>query len=248
MRIPIIAGNWKMNMNLENATKLVEKIKSESTKTDVEIVVCCPAIYISEIKKAIAGSKVKIGAQNMHWADSGAFTGEISADMLNDIGVDYVILGHSERRQIFGETDEEVNKKIKKAIEKKIRPILCVGETLEEREEGRTHDVVKKQVTACLDGVKPEDMLEMVIAYEPIWAIGTGKTASSKDANDVVSFIRGIIDNKYGEKVSDAVRIQYGGSVKPNNATEIMNEYDIDGALVGGASLDAESFLAIVNF
>ncbi|MGV8146536.1 MAG: triose-phosphate isomerase [Alkaliphilus sp.] len=248
MRIPIIAGNWKMNMNLENATKLVEEIRNEATKTDVEIVVCCPSIYISEIKKIIEGSNVKIGAQNMHWADSGAFTGEISADMLNDVCVDYVILGHSERRQIFGETDEVVNKKIKKAIGKKIKPILCVGETLEEREEGRTHDVVKKQVETCLEGVTSEEMKEVVVAYEPIWAIGTGKTASSKDANDVVSFIRGIIDKKYGEKVSDAVRIQYGGSVKPNNATEIMSEYDIDGALVGGASLDAESFLAIVNF
>ena len=248
MRKPIIAGNWKMNKTMNEALDLVDEIKDETNKTDVEVVVCCPFTVISEVKKAIEGSKVKLGAQNMHWEDEGAFTGEISANMLKDLGVDYVIIGHSERRQYFGETDEVVNKKVIKAIEKGLKPIICVGETLNEREKNKTFDIVKRQTLTALEGVGKDGMNDVVIAYEPVWAIGTGKTASSQDANEVIAYIRFLLQNKYGIEVSERVRIQYGGSVKPSNATEIMNETDIDGALVGGASLKAEEFLGIVNF
>lgn len=248
MRKPIIAGNWKMNKTMNEALELVDEIKDETNKTDVEVVVCCPFTVISEVKKAIEGSKVKLGAQNMHWEDEGAFTGEISANMLKDLGVDYVIIGHSERRQYFGETDEVVNKKVIKAIEKGLKPIICVGETLNEREKNKTFDIVKRQTLTALEGVGKDGMNDVVIAYEPVWAIGTGKTASSQDANEVIAYIRSLLQNKYGIEVSERVRIQYGGSVKPSNATEIMNETDIDGALVGGASLKAEEFLGIVNF
>ncbi|MDI9475620.1 MAG: triose-phosphate isomerase [Natronincolaceae bacterium] len=248
MRKPIIAGNWKMNKTMNEALELVDEIKDETNKTDVEVVVCCPFTVISEVKKAIEGSKVKLGAQNMHWEDEGAFTGEISANMLKDLGVDYVIIGHSERRQYFGETDEVVNKKVIKAIEKGLKPIICVGETLNEREKNKTFDIVKRQTLTALEGVGKDGMNDVVIAYEPVWAIGTGKTASSQDANEVIAYIRFLLQNKYGIEVSERVRIQYGGSVKPSNATEIMNETDIDGALVGGASLKAEEFLGIVNF
>lgn len=248
MRKPIIAGNWKMNKTISEALELINEIKDEANKTDVEVVVCCPFTAISEVKKAIEGSKVKLGAQNMHWEDEGAFTGEISANMLKDLGVDYVIIGHSERRQYFNETDEIVNKKAVKAIEKGLKPIICVGETLNEREKNRTLDVVKRQTLAALRGVGKDEMNDVVIAYEPVWAIGTGKTASSQDANEVIAYIRSLLQDKYGIKISEEVRIQYGGSVKPSNAAEIMNEIDIDGALVGGASLKAEEFLGIVNF
>ncbi|HZK56842.1 MAG TPA: triose-phosphate isomerase [Clostridia bacterium] len=248
MRRPIIAGNWKMNKTISEALGLVNEIKEEANKTDVEVVVCCPFTVISEVKRAIEGSKIKLGAQNMHWEDEGAFTGEISANMLRDLGVDYVIIGHSERRQYFNETDEIVNKKIIKAIEKGLNPIVCVGETLGEREKNRTFDVVKKQTLAAFKDIGNDGMKGVVIAYEPIWAIGTGKTASSQDANEVIAYIRSLLENKYGIEISEEVRIQYGGSVKPSNATEIMNEIDIDGALVGGASLKAEEFLGIVNF
>ncbi|HZK38455.1 MAG TPA: triose-phosphate isomerase [Clostridia bacterium] len=248
MRKPIIAGNWKMNKTINEALGLVNEIKEEANKTDVEVVVCCPFTVISEVKKAIEGSKVKLGAQNMHWEEEGAFTGEISANMLKDLGVDYVIIGHSERRQYFNETDEIVNKKVVKAIEKGLKPIICVGETLNEREKNRTFDVVKRQTLAALESVGKDEMNDVVIAYEPVWAIGTGKTASSQDANEVIAYIRSLLQNKYGIEISEEVRIQYGGSVKPSNATEIMNEIDIDGALVGGASLKAEEFLEIVNF
>ena len=248
MRKPIIAGNWKMNKTINEALGLVNEIKEEANKTDVEVVVCCPFTVISEVKKAIEGSKVKLGAQNMHWKDEGAFTGEISANMLKDLGVDYVIIGHSERRQYFNETDEVVNKKVVKAIEKGLKPIICVGETLNEREKNRTIDVVKRQTLAALEGISRDEMKDVVIAYEPVWAIGTGRTASSQDANEVIAYIRSLLQDKYGIEISEEVRIQYGGSVKPSNATEIMNEIDIDGALVGGASLKAEEFLEIVNF
>lgn len=248
MRKPIIAGNWKMHKITNEALELVNGIKDEASKTDVEVVVCCPFTILSEVKKALEGSKVKLGAQNMHWEDEGAFTGEISANMLVDLGVDYVIIGHSERRQYFNETDETVNKKVIKAIEKGLRPIVCVGETLEEREEDKTFDIIKKQTLAAFENIHSEDMEKVVIAYEPIWAIGTGKTASSQEANEVIAYIRSLIEEKYGTEVSEEIRIQYGGSVKSSNATEIMNETDIDGALVGGASLKAEEFLGIVNF
>lgn len=248
MRKPIIAGNWKMHKTIDEALELVNQIKDEVSKTDVEVVVCCPFIALSEVKKALAGSNLKLGAQNMHWENEGAFTGEISAKMLRSIGVDYVIIGHSERRQYFNETDEIVNKKVIKALETGLKPIVCVGETLEERESNETFDVIKKQILAAFENVEGMDMAKVVVAYEPIWAIGTGKTASSTEANEVISYIRSLIEEKYGVDVSEKVRIQYGGSVKGSNATEIMNERDIDGALVGGASLKADEFLEIVNF
>lgn len=248
MRKPIIAGNWKMHKTIDEALRLVNDIKDEANKTDVEVVICCPFTVIFEVGKVIKGTKLKLGAQNMHWEEDGAFTGEISANMLKDLGVDYVIIGHSERRQYFNETDEIVNKKVIKAVEKKLKPIICVGETLDEREQNKTFDVIKRQTLAALENVAGDSMKDVVIAYEPIWAIGTGKTASSQDANEVIAYIRSLLQNNYGTEISEETRIQYGGSVKPSNATEIMNEVDIDGALVGGASLKAEEFLAIVNF
>ena len=248
MRKPIIAGNWKMHKTMNEALKLANDIKDEANKTDVEIVICCPFTVMSEVKKAIEGTKVKLGAQNMHWEEEGAFTGEISANMLKDLGVDYVIIGHSERRRYFNETDEIVNKKVIKAIEKGLKPIICVGETLDEREKNKTFDIVKRQTLIALENIGRDEMINVVIAYEPIWAIGTGKTASSQDANEVIAYIRSLLQDKYGSEISEEIRIQYGGSVKPSNATEIMNEADIDGALVGGASLKAKEFLEIVNF
>lgn len=248
MRKPIIAGNWKMHKVTDEALDLVNKIKDKINETDVEVVVCSSFVALSEIKKAISGSNLKLGAQNMHWEDEGAYTGEISANMLKYIGVDYVIIGHSERRQYFNESNETVNKKVIKAIETGLKPIVCVGETLEEREDQKTFDIIKEQVLAAFDNVNKDGALNTVVAYEPIWAIGTGKTASSNEANEVISYIRSLIKDKYGVEVSEEIRIQYGGSVKPANVTEIMNETDIDGALVGGASLDAEKFLEVVNF
>lgn len=248
MRKPIIAGNWKMNKVTKEALDLVNQIKEEVHKTEVEVVVCCPFTVLSEVQKALAGSNLKLGAQNMHWEEDGAYTGEISANMLKDIGVEYVILGHSERRQYFNETDETVNKKLKKAIEVNLKPIVCIGESLEEREANKTFDVIQKQILGAFEGIPAEAMDNVVLAYEPIWAIGTGKTASSAEAQEVITYIRSLVEGKYGVDISEEVRIQYGGSVKASNATEIMNETDIDGALVGGASLKAEEFLGIVNF
>lgn len=248
MRKPIIAGNWKMNKTISESRELVNQIKDITKDTDVEVVVCTPFLALSDIKKEIEGTDLKLGAQNMHWEDNGAYTGEISPVMLKDLGIDYVIIGHSERRQYFNETDETVNKKAKAALNYDINPIICVGETLEERENGKDKDKVKSQILKALEDIKSEDMLKIVIAYEPIWAIGTGKTASSTDANDMIAYIREIVKEKYGENISEKIRIQYGGSVKPNNVTEIMNQSDIDGALVGGASLKADDFTKIIKF
>lgn len=247
MRTPIIAGNWKMNKTIDEAIQLVNDIKN-NLKEEVEVVVCVPFTALNEVKKIISGTKLKLGAQNMHWEESGAFTGEISPLMLKEIGVDYVIIGHSERRQYFNETDETVNKKIKSALNHNITPIVCVGETLEQREDNIEKEVVKSQVLKAFEDISAEDMVKIVIAYEPIWAIGTGKTATKEEANDMISFIRTTIMDKYDRGVSDKVRIQYGGSVKPSNITEIMNQSDIDGALVGGASLKAEDFIKLISF
>jgi len=247
VRIPIIAGNWKMNKTIEEAIKLVREIKN-NLRDDVETVVCVPFTSLYEVKKEIAGTSLKLGAQNMHWEDSGAFTGEISPIMLKEIGVDYVIIGHSERRQYFGETDETVNKKIKSAIKHNITPIVCVGETLEQREANIEKEIVKSQVLKAFSGIEGINIENMVIAYEPVWAIGTGKTASKEDANDMIAFIRNIIMEEYGRETADRVRIQYGGSVNSGNITEIMNQSDIDGALVGGASLKPEEFVKLMSF
>lgn len=248
MRTPIIAGNWKMNKTLKEAVELVQGIKDGERNKGVEAVICVPFTHLNRLKEEIKGTDIKLGAQNMHWEDSGAYTGEISPMMLDEIGIDYVIIGHSERRQYFNETDETVNKKIKTALKYEIAPIVCVGETLEQREKGIEKDIVKDQVLNALEEIKAEDIKKIVFAYEPIWAIGTGRTASSKDANDMLGFIRETICSKYGEEVSNSVRIQYGGSVKPNNIKELMAEEHIDGALVGGASLKAEDFLKLINF
>lgn len=237
-----------MHNTAEEAVKLVNELKAGVGNTDVKVVICCPFTVLADVKKAVEGSNIKVGAQNMHWEDTGAYTGEISADMLKDVGVEYVIIGHSERRQYFNETDETVNKKVIKALEKGLIPILCVGETLEEREAEKTFEVVKTQTLKALENIEEAEMGKIVVAYEPVWAIGTGKTASPEDANAVIAYIREVIKEKYGEEISELVAIQYGGSVKAANATEIMNQEDIDGALVGGASLKAEEFLAIVNF
>lgn len=248
MRVPIIAGNWKMNNTISQSLLLINEIKKHSLSKEVEAVVCVPFISLNQVKKAIEGTNIRLGAQNMHWEDRGAYTGEVSPTMLKEIGIDYCIIGHSERRQYFGETDEMVNKKVKSALKYNIKPIICVGETLEERENAKEEEVVKKQVLKALEAIDKEDIKDIVIAYEPIWAIGTGKTASSDDANQMCKFIRETIGDKYDKEAKDNIRIQYGGSVKPANIKELMTKEDIDGALVGGASLVAEDFAALVNY
>jgi len=249
MRTPLIAGNWKMNNNIEESLKLVETLISLTTtiNNSVDILICPPFTALYPIKKLLNGSNIKLGAQNMHFENFGAYTGEISAKMLENIGVDYVIIGHSERRQYFNETDETVNKKLKVAINYGIKPILCVGETLEQREIGKEEFTVKNQIINDLTGIVPEDAMKIVIAYEPIWAIGTGRTATSSQANEMASFIRNTIEELYTTEISQNIIIQYGGSVNGGNASEIMNQSDIDGALVGGASLKAEEFIRIIN-
>ena len=244
MRKPIIAGNWKMHKTIAEALEFVNEVKDRVNNDKVEAVICAPFTLLKDLKQ---GTNIKIGAQNMHFEEKGAFTGEISPLMLKELDMDYVVIGHSERRQYFNETDETVNKKVLKALEVGIDPILCVGETLEEREAGNTKDVCKVQVEKALENVSKEDLAKVVIAYEPVWAIGTGKTATSEDANDVIAYIREVVANLYGE-LANEVRIQYGGSVKPSNVAEIMNQSDIDGALVGGASLEANDYVELVNF
>lgn len=248
MRIPIIAGNWKMNNTISEALALIDGIKKNKLNKEVEKVVAVPFTSLSEVKKALEGTDIKLAAQNMHWEDNGAYTGEVSPLMLKEIGIDYCIIGHSERRQYFNELDETVNKKIKSALKYDIKPIVCVGETLEERESGKEEIVVKEQVLKALEGINKENIEDIVIAYEPIWAIGTGKTASSDDANNMCRFIRKIIGDKYGEDSKKSIRIQYGGSVKPNTIKELMSKKEIDGALVGGASLVAEDFVKLINY
>ena len=247
MRKPIIAGHWKMHKTIAEALEFVNEVKDRVNNDKVEAVICAPFTLLKDLKQATKGTNIKIGAQNMHFEEKGAFTGEISPLMLKELDMDYVVIGHSERRQYFNETDETVNKKVLKALEVGIDPILCVGETLEEREAGNTKDVCKVQVEKALENVSKEDLAKVVIAYEPVWAIGTGKTATSEDANDVIAYIREVVANLYGE-LANEVRIQYGGSVKPSNVAEIMNQSDIDGALVGGASLEANDYVELVNF
>ena len=247
MRKPIIAGNWKMHKTIKEALEFVNEIKDKVNSDKVEAVICAPFTLLKDLKEATKGTNIKIGAQNMHFEEKGAFTGEVSPLMLKEIDMDYVVIGHSERRQYFNETDETVNKKVLKALEVGIDPILCVGETLEQREAGKTKDVCKVQVEKALENVLKDDLAKVVVAYEPIWAIGTGKTATAEDANDVIAYIREVIKGLYGE-LANEVRIQYGGSVKPSNVAEIMGQSDIDGALVGGASLASNDYLDLVNF
>jgi triosephosphate isomerase len=249
MRTPIIAGNWKMNTVVGEAKALVEELKGlVSDVKDVEVVVCPPFISLSAVQDVIKDTNIGLGAQNVYWEKSGAFTAEVSAPMLTSVGCTYVIIGHSERRSYFGETDETVNKRIFAALEEGLKPIVCVGETLEEREADKTFDVIKQQITGGLANLTQEQMASIVIAYEPVWAIGTGKTASKEQAQEVHAFIRKLLAELFGDATAEATRIQYGGSVKPENATELMGQPDIDGALVGGAALKAASFEAIVKF
>ena len=246
MRKPIIAGNWKMNKTAAEAEALINELKPLVAKSKPEVVICVPYTDLWVAKKAIEGTKIKLGAENVSWADSGAFTGEISADMLLEIGVEYVIIGHSERRQYFGETDQSVNARIKQALLKGLKPIFCVGETLTEREKNKTKKVLKKQVVEGLKDVA--DLSNVVIAYEPVWAIGTGKTATAEDANKTIGYIRSLIRKIYGAEVAKKLRIQYGGSMKPTNAKELMAMRNIDGGLIGGAALKATDFAGIVNY
>ncbi len=249
IRIPLIAGNWKMYKTIAEAKAFAEEFSKLYKDTDVRAAICAPFTQLVALKEAFAGTNVKLGAQNVHFEDEGAFTGEISVEMLKEIGVDYCIIGHSERREYFAETDETVNLKLKKLFSSsEIIPILCVGENLSEREAGNAFDVVEGQLKADLEGIDKADVSKLVIAYEPIWAIGTGKTATPEQAGEMCAHIRNIVEKLYDEDTCDSVIIQYGGSVKPENASEIMNMDEIDGALVGGASLDASKFIKIVNF
>ena len=248
MRKPIIAGNWKMNKTPKETAELINQLKPLVAQAECEVVVCPPAVCLAAAAEALKGSKIKLGAQNVHWARSGAFTGEISADMLKALDVEYVILGHSERRQYFGETDEGVNKRALFALSNGLIPIICVGESLEQREKGVTAEVVSSQVREALKGFTAENAADTVIAYEPIWAIGTGKTATSEQANEVIMQIRGVVRELFGEETAEKTRIQYGGSMNPKNASELMGMSDIDGGLIGGASLKAEDFAAVVNY
>ena len=230
------------------AIAFAEEFRELYKDTDVQTAICAPFTNLEALKEAFAGTEIKVGAQNVHFADEGAFTGEISVSMLEEIGVDFCIVGHSERRQYFGETDETVNKKLKKLFEGSIRPILCVGESLEERDADKAFDVVGGQIKADLEGIDAADVKKLVIAYEPIWAIGTGRTATPIQANHMCKVIRDELEEIYDEETADKVVIQYGGSVKPENASEILNMEEIDGALVGGASLEPLKFIEIVNF
>ncbi|SFQ01211.1 triose-phosphate isomerase [Caldicoprobacter faecalis] len=248
MRKPIIAGNWKMHKTPSQTVSLINELKPLVKDAQVEVVVCPPFVCLPAAKEALAGSNIKLGAQNMHWEEQGAFTGEVAPGMLKELGVEYVIIGHSERRQYFGETDEMVNKKVLSAVAHNLIPIICVGETLEQREQGSTEQVVDRQTRAALKGLSPEVADRVVIAYEPIWAIGTGKTASSDDANEVIGYIRKVVGEVLGSQAAQQMRILYGGSVKPENAAELMQMPEIDGGLVGGASLKAQDFAKIVKY
>jgi len=247
MRKKVIAGNWKMNMNLHQSQKLVSEILNGLGKdSKVEVIVCPPFTSLSEVNSLLKGTQVKLGAQNMYYEESGAYTSEISADMLKSVGCEYVILGHSERRVIFNESDELINKKIKTALAKELKPIFCIGELLEQRESGETMIVITGQIEKGLEGITSDQMKNIIIAYEPVWAIGTGKTATPQQANEVHLFIRELVAKKFSTVVAENLIIQYGGSVKPDNAGELLSQKDIDGALIGGACLKADSFLSII--
>lgn len=247
MRIPIIAGNWKMYKTISQAVQFAEDLKSINLPSGCKVIICPPATALFPVHKVIEGSSVEMGAQNMYYSAEGAYTGEVSPVMLSDAGCSYVILGHSERRQLFGETDKAVSLKTAAALENRLVPIVCVGETLEQRESGDTEEVVARQLEGSLQGLTLEQVEKIVIAYEPVWAIGTGKTASTEDAQQVNGFIRKTLTEKYGLEIAQKVPVLYGGSVKADNIRNLMAQPDIDGALVGGASLDVKSFAAIIN-
>ncbi|GEC88633.1 triose-phosphate isomerase [Brevibacillus brevis] len=246
MRTPIIAGNWKMFKTMAEARAFAQEAKAGNNTSGVQKVICAPFTALAALKEELTGTDIAIGAQNMHFEEQGAYTGEISASMLKEIGVEYVILGHSERRQYFHETDETVNKKVVAALAAGLVPIVCVGESLEQREAGETADVVRTQTEGAFAGVDAAQVADTVIAYEPIWAIGTGKSSTAEDANETIAIIRSVIGERFGQATAEKVRIQYGGSVKPENIASYMAQPDIDGALVGGASLVADSYLQLV--
>jgi triosephosphate isomerase len=248
-RKPVIVGNWKMNLTRSAAADLVNALRSQlDSVTDVEVGVCPVATVIPTVAAALEGSVIGCGGQNVHWADSGAFTGEISGEMLKEAGCKYAIVGHSERRQFFGETDAKVNERAKAALKWDLTPIICCGEMLEEREAGKTLDVVGTQIRGCFAGWTAEEAVKSIVAYEPVWAIGTGKVATPEQAQEVHAVIRGLLGELFGKDAADKIRIQYGGSVKPDNVKAIMAQPDVDGALVGGASLKAEQFVPLVRF
>ncbi len=248
MRRPIIAGNWKMNKNQAEARELINELLPLVKDAEAEVAICVPFTNLELAVELTKGTNVKVGAQNVHFAKSGAYTGEISADMLKELGVEYVIIGHSERRQYFGETDETVNLRSKAAIANGLKPIICVGELKEERVSGKTEEVVKTQTIGALKDFDEEMMKSVVIAYEPVWAIGTGLTATNEQANETIGYIRKVVAETLGQKVADEVRIQYGGSMNPTNAKELMAMPEIDGGLIGGASLKAENFSKVVKY
>ena len=248
MRRKVIAGNWKMNMLPNETIQFIEDLAPLVKNTEHEVILCVPYTDLFYALLTAQNTNIKIGAQNMHFAESGAYTGEVSGKMLKSINVEYVIIGHSERRQYFNETDETVNKKVKAAFENGLKPIVCVGETLEQREAGKVEEIITNQTELALEGLTNEQVENTIIAYEPIWAIGTGKTATKEDANNAIKAIRKKIAEIYGQNVADGVIIQYGGSVKSSNAKELFSMSDIDGALVGGASLKADEFSKIVEF
>lgn len=250
MRKTIIAGNWKMYKTIQQAIELANSLKRELYNLDsdkIDIVICPVFTALTEVSEVIYESNIQLGAQDIYWQDEGAFTGEVSPEMLKDTGCKFVIIGHSERRQFFGETNETVNKKIKAVLNHEMIPIVCVGESLVQREQAKTYDVLTEHVKNGLSGIEAKDAVKLVIAYEPVWAIGTGKTATPAQAQEAHKFIRGLLEKLYNKEIADIMRIQYGGSVRPENIDELMRQPDIDGALVGGASLKVDLFSAIVK-
>jgi len=248
MRTPIIAGNWKMNKTPAEAAALIEELKPLAADAKCTVVVCPTFVCLDSVKKALEGTNIHIGAQNCYAKDSGAYTGEVSAAMLQAMGIEYVILGHSERRQYFGETNESVNEKVKAALAHDLIPIICVGETLDEREAGVTETLLRHQTAAALSGLTAEQVADLVIAYEPVWAIGTGRTATADQADEAIGMIRDQVCKIFGAETAEKIRIQYGGSMKPGNAKELMAKPNIDGGLIGGAALVAKDFSAIVHY
>ena len=246
MRKRIIAGNWKMNKTVSETKEFVENLKPLAADAECDVVLCVPFVDVAIAAETAKGTNIHVGAQNVHWANSGAFTGEISASMLKCVGAEYVIIGHSERRAMFGETDETVCKRLKAALEAELKPIVCIGETLDEREGGKTQEVLARQVKGFAEGLTVQDIAKIVVAYEPVWAIGTGKTATTEVAVETVKFVRDTLRNLFGE-VADTVRIQYGGSMNGGNAGALMSSGDIDGGLIGGASLKTEEFIKVIK-
>ena len=247
-RKAIIAGNWKMNNTIAQSEQLINELKPLVKDADCEVVICTPYTSLAKAIELTKGSNIAVGAENVHWAEKGAFTGEISANMLVELGVKYVIIGHSERRQYFGETDETVNKRTKAALVAGLKPIICIGETLEERESNKVEEVLTRQTKGAFADIDSKELDNIVIAYEPVWAIGTGKTATAQQANDTIKIVRDTVKELYGKSAADKIRIQYGGSMNPGNASELMAMPEIDGGLIGGASLNAVDFSKVVKY